>query len=66
MMNTGIRIETDQQHISEEGRHIDTVFIRDGLHHKVRRVSDISIGPHKDGAAGNGGKHFFRQRSKRG
>lgn len=52
-------------HISEEGRHVDTIFVRKCLDHKVRSIADICIGAHKYSTAGNRRKQLYRNRSQR-
>ena len=40
-------------HISKEGRHLNSVFLRNGTNHKVRCVTNVCVGTHKYGTAGN-------------
>ena len=47
-MKMGMRHRRAQKHISEEGGHVDAVFIGDGLDHEVGGVADIgSLAPIK-------------------
>ena len=34
--------ERELDHVSEEGRHVDSLLLSDGFHHEVRSVTNIS------------------------
>lgn len=44
-------------HVTEERRHGNAVFFRDGFDHKVRRIADIGVGAHENRAAGDGSQY---------
>ena len=44
--------------------HVDTIFVRKCLDHKVRSIADICIGAHKYSTAGNRRKKLYRNCSQ--
>ena len=52
--------EKQPAHISEEGWHTDTVFIRNRFYHKVWRIYNVSVSSHEYRTTGNGRKYLYR------